>query len=140
MSNNSNQKRMTREVKKNVKHTVKSKTNHKDVKKLKKQNKSRIVFLLFTVVIFVVILISTVFNDVLQIYRNRKETEELNNKYVELLEEEASLNSEVIKLQDPSYVERYAREKYLYTKEGEKILTIIENPNQKKQVEEEENK
>ena len=33
------------------------------------------------------------------------------------------------KLQDPEYQARYAREKYLYTKEGEKILTIIEKSN-----------
>lgn len=125
---------------KNTNKDLKSKNSfaskNKFVKKAKKQEKSRIIFLLFTVVIFIVILISTVFNDVMQIMRNKKEIQELSEKYVELLDEEASLNSEVIKLQDRNYVERYAREKYLYTKEGEKILTIIENPSQKKAISE----
>ena len=87
----------------------------------------QLVFLLFAVVIFLVILVSTVFNDVVQIYSNRRKTAELETRYNELLEEEVSLTSEVSKLQDPDYQARYAREKYLYTKEGEKILTIIDN-------------
>lgn len=106
-------------------------TSTKKVKaNTKKNDKNRIAFLLVSVVLFLVILVSTVFNDVMQIYNNKKETESLGTRYKELLEEEASLNSEVIKLQDPEYVARYAREKYLYTLDGEKILTIIDS-NQK---------
>ena len=89
----------------------------------------QLIFLLFAVVIFLVILVSTIFNDVVQIYSNKKQTADLETRYNELLEEEASLASEVGKLQDPEYQARYAREKYLYTKEGEKILTIIEKNN-----------
>ena len=82
--------------------------------------------LLVFVALFMLILIGTVFNDWTTIKENVKETEELNAKYQTLLEEEASLNSEVIKLQDPEYVARYAREKYMYTKNGEKILKIVD--------------
>lgn len=96
-------------------------------KKKKNKHNSYICFLLFAVVLFIVALISTVFSDVMQIRSNKKETESLKVKYDELLEEEASLNSEVVKLQDPEYVARYAREKFLYTKDGEKILRIIES-------------
>ena len=104
-------------------------TKNSNVKPRNKSQWKELVFLLFAVVIFLVILVSTVFNDVVQIYNNKKQTEQLEVRYNELLEEEASLNSEVIKLQDPDYQARYAREKYLYTKDGEKILTIIENDN-----------
>ena len=100
-------------------------------KKSVKNSKNRIGFLLFSVVIFIVILISTVFNDVVQIYNNKKNTKELKEKYEILLEEEDSLNNEVIKLQDPEYVDRYAREKYLYTLDGEKILMIIDDEEDK---------
>ena len=92
----------------------------------RKKDKKRIILLFFVLIIFVVILISTIFNDAVQIYNNRKQTNELSTYYNELLEEEASLNSEVVKLQDPEYIARYAREKYLYTKDREKILTIVE--------------
>ena len=36
------------------------------------------------------------------------------------------LESDVIKLQDPDYVAKYAREKYLYSKDGELIIKIID--------------
>ncbi len=96
------------------------------VKKNVNQEKSHIGFLLFFVVVFIVILIGTVFNDWVQIYENNKLNDDLNTYYGELQEEEASLNSEVAKLQDPDYLSRYARERYGYTKDGEKILTIVD--------------
>ena len=104
---------------------TKGKTFHKKYRSEWKH----LIFLLFAVIVFLVILVSTIFNDVVQIYNNKKQTADLEVKYNELLEEEASLSSEVGKLQDPEYQARYAREKYLYTKEGEKILTIIEKSN-----------
>ena len=39
-------------------------------------------------------------------------------------EKEEVLKSDATKLQDPDYVARYAREKYLYSKDGEIILQI----------------
>lgn len=98
----------------------------KKKKQVVKDSHGRIVFLLVAVVIFIIVLISTVFSDWLQIIENKEQTTKLSNKYVLLKEEAASLNSEVIKLQDPEYIARYAREKYLYTKDGEKILKIID--------------
>lgn len=109
----------------------KSAKNAKNTKKVKDNDNSRIVFLMFSVVIFIVILISTIFSDLQQIAYNKEQTELLKIKYTELLEEEASLSSEAIKLQDPDYLARRAREKYLYTKDGEKILTIIEKEEDK---------
>lgn len=95
-------------------------------KKSKNADSKRIVFLLCSVILFVVILISTVFGDWTKIASNKKTIKELQAHYIELQEEEASLNSEVIKLQDADYVARYAREKYMYTKEGETILKIVD--------------
>lgn len=117
----------------------KGKLNNKVVKKSNmKPKKGYIAFLMMAVVMFVIILISTVFSDIVQIYNNEKESKILEKRRTDLLEEEASLNSEVIKLQDPDYIARYAREKYLYTKDGEKILTIIDGSevNNKSSVEE----
>ena len=96
----------------------------KEIEKLKSDVSVRSLFIF--AILFILILIGTVFNDWTLIKENIKATEELNERYQSLLEEEASLNSEVIKLQDPEYVARYAREKYMYTKDGEKILKIID--------------
>lgn len=103
----------------------KMKNSNVIVKVPKKKEKSQVTFLLLFLIIFVVILVGTVFNNVVEIYENKKATEEYNIYYEKLLEEEASLNSEVVKLQDPDYVARYARERYGFTKDGEKILTIV---------------
>ena len=97
-----------------------------DVNKNIKAEKKQTTFLLLFLIVFVVIFVGTVFGNCMQIYENRRATEEYNEYYNRLLEEEASLNSEVIKLQDPDYVARYARERYGYSKDGEKILTLVD--------------
>ena len=43
---------------------------------------------------------------------------------MEKLEEEDILNDEISKLQDPEYLAKYAREKYLYSKDDEIIIKI----------------
>ena len=47
-------------------------------------------------------------------------------KLEKLKDKEDELNNTVTKLQDPDYVARYAREKYLYSKDGEIIIRIPE--------------
>ena len=64
------------------------------------------------------------FSDWSQILENKREVKVLSEEYKELQEAESSLESEVTKLQDPEYIARYAREKFLYSKEGEIILRI----------------
>ena len=51
-----------------------------------------------------------------------KEKEELENRIASLVEEEKKLESDIQKLEDPTYIARYAREKYLYSKDGELII------------------
>lgn len=58
------------------------------------------------------------------IYTNIKEKKKLDKEYEEKLEREEILNSEIQKLQDDEYIARYAREKYLYSKDGEIIIKI----------------
>ena len=109
--------------------------NNVKKKNIAKKDCSRIGFLLFIVVMFLVILVSTVFGDLQQIIYNKEQTKVLSSKYTGFLEEEASLNSEVNKLQDADYIERYAREKYMYTLDGEKILIIIDDEKNKQKEE-----
>ncbi|CDF11814.1 unknown [Mycoplasma sp. CAG:776] len=54
--------------------------------------------------------------------KNNQEITILQNSYEELLDTEEALKAEVQKLQDPDYVERYAKEKFLYTKDDEIII------------------
>lgn len=98
----------------------------KSKKSTVKKKDNTIKYLITFIVLFSIVLIATVYSDIRSITQNVSETKEYNKLYGELLEEEASLNSEVIKLQDPEYVARYAREKFMYTKDGELILKIVD--------------
>lgn len=53
--------------------------------------------------------------------RNRKFLEE---HLIMLEEEEYELNKQVKRLQDPEYVARYARENFLYSRDGEILIKI----------------
>lgn len=50
--------------------------------------------------------------------------DKLEATYNEKLSEEETLKDEINKLQDPEYMARYAREKYLYSKKNEIIIKI----------------
>ena len=81
---------------------------------------------LVTLVFLVVggILLKSIVQTSIQIYDKRKEKKEFTQMLENLKEKEDELNSTVTKLQNPDYVARYAREKYLYSKDGEIIIRI----------------
>ena len=106
-------------------------------KRKKNSNRYRYLIPIFSCFILVIALISTIINDWIQVVRNRDEIKEVNVKYEELKEEEASLIVEVSKLKDPDYIARYAREKYMYSKNGEIILRMIDPEKDKKNTVEE---
>ncbi len=58
------------------------------------------------------------------IYQLEKQKKELEKSYAELQEHADELKLEINKLQDPEYLAQYARENYLYSKEGELIIKI----------------
>jgi len=94
--------------------------------KISKKSKRRLIFLTMLFFCAVISLISAVFGDWSQIMANTKESKALREQYESLLKSEESLESEVAKLQDPEYIARYAREKYLYSKKGEFIIKLPE--------------
>ncbi len=94
------------------------------MKKATKKDKRRIFILIVILIPLSVLFVSNMFKYWSQIYKNVKDKKELEITYQEILEREDELKSEIIKLQDPDYVARYAREKYLYSKDGEIIIKI----------------
>ena len=52
------------------------------------------------------------------------EMDSLNDELVKLDEEKKVLEADIQKLKDPTYIARYAREKYLYSKDGELIIRL----------------
>ncbi len=96
--------------------------------KKKKAKKSTLRFLVFGIACIVLsctasLSISRLWSE---IYQKYKEKNELEQKLVELKSEEKELKVDVEKMQDPEYIARYLREKYLYSKDGEYIIRIPE--------------
>lgn len=77
--------------------------------------------LCLTVNFFVITYIVNVFKDVVEL---KKEKEELAVTLDDLKEKEKVLKSEVNKLQEPDYIAKYAREKFMYSGDGEYIIRI----------------
>jgi cell division protein DivIC len=96
-------------------------------KKGLKQAKKRLLLEILVFLVLLAFLSFSMFKVWLQIIDNKSNIVSLNEKYEKLLEEEKALKSDVNKLQDPDYVARYAREKYLYTRDGELIIRMPES-------------
>ena len=61
-----------------------------------------------------------------KIYDKYQEKGALEEEIIALKEKEEQLKVEVDRLEDPDYVARFAREKYMYSKDGEIILRLPE--------------
>lgn len=89
-----------------------------------KKDKRRITLLIMIMIPLLVLFVSRMFSYWSVIITNINEKKELETKYKEILEKEDLLKSEINKLQDKEYVARYAREKLLYSKDGEIIIKM----------------
>ena len=89
-----------------------------------KKEAKRLVIISTAIIILIVSLVSSVSKDWTKILENNRKIAELSNEYEQLLSDEEKLKSEVTKLQDADYVARYAKEKYLYSSDGETIIRM----------------
>jgi cell division protein DivIC len=96
------------------------------MRRMSPKTKFRVTFLVIGFIISIVLFASSTFSYISQIIKNNNETKKLEVTYNEKLTEEENLKSEISKLQDPEYMARYAREKYLYSKDDEIIIKIEE--------------
>ena len=96
------------------------------MKKISNKAKFRVIFLTLGCIITSVVFVSTLVSLALQIKKTKDEIKELTVSYSDKLEEEENLKEEITRLQDPQYMAKYAREKYLYSKDNEIILKIEE--------------
>lgn len=94
-----------------------------EIRKSKKERR-RMFLISFLIIALSAFLIKSVFSDWVQIMNNNKQIHTLTSQKKQLLDDEASLKSEVTKLENPEYVARYAREKYLYSMPDEIIIRV----------------
>lgn len=67
----------------------------------------------------------------MNISKLKEEQKQLKQELTELKDDAEDLSTVIQKLKDPDYVARYARENYLYSKNGEYIIKIEEKPEKK---------
>ena len=72
----------------------------------------------------IMVLVITIGRYWIDIIDKYQENERLTKELATLKEKELELKIDVEKLQDPEYLERYAREKYLFTKDGEIVIKL----------------
>ncbi|MDD6272562.1 MAG: septum formation initiator family protein [bacterium] len=94
--------------------------------KIGQKTKFRVTFLLLGFIISSVFFVSQFFSYITQIMKTKQEIYDLEVAYNDKLHEEEVLNDEISKLEDPEYLAKYAREKYLYSKKDEIIIKIEE--------------
>ena len=98
--------------------------NGVNMKKMSQKTKFRVTFYTIGLIISIVLFTSSCVYYISQIVKNNNEMNKLEATYNEKLSEEETLKDEINKLQDPEYMARYAREKYLYSKKNEIIIKI----------------
>lgn len=83
-------------------------------------------FIIISIVYLILgfLLVETVVKTSIELYTKSKEKREFKEELSILKEKEEELKGQVNKLEDPDYIARYAREKYLYSKDGEIIIRI----------------
>ena len=92
-------------------------------KKKRRSKKKMFLLCTFSIIMIFVTCLST-FKYWVEIYDKYQENKKLDTELKKLKKKEAALKADVNKMQDADYIARYAREKYLYSKEGEFILNI----------------
>ena len=90
----------------------------------RKQVTRKIIFVFLIYVVLGVLLLDSLVKTSYQLYTKNKEKKKFQEELEVLKDTEDELKGQVNKLQDPDYIARYAREKYLYSKDGEIIIRI----------------
>ncbi len=93
-------------------------------KKISKQTKRRLTLFMLSTLFTLSVLFVNVWKIASQVIEKNAEALFLKGEIKRLEDEEAYLKVEVEKFNDPDYVARYARERYLYSKDGEFTIRI----------------
>lgn len=94
---------------------------------VKKKRISSKIRIFFSLIVFVSVLSLLSFNFYQNIYQVKKlhdREKDLNKELTVLNEQGEVLESDIKRLNDPDYIAKYVREKYLYSKEGELIIRM----------------
>lgn len=109
-------------------------------KKITKASKTRLLVFGTLSCLAIGSLFASIVNYSYSIAKLEKQKAFLENKLLSLKEEEQELKTEIQKLKDPEYIARYARENYLYSKNGEYIIKIEKEKTKEEEFEDDSDK
>ncbi len=69
-------------------------------------------------------LLLTLFNSMMMVYQHQDEITILKKEKAAVVKEKKALENEIDLLNDEDYVTRYARENYVFTRDGEQVSII----------------
>ena len=95
-------------------------------RRITKASKRRLTIFGTLSLIAIIYFVFSLFYNIYTIYDLSKEKDRLEKKYISLQEQAEDLKIDIEKLNDPDYLANYARENYLYSKEGEYVLQLKE--------------
>ena len=101
-------------------------------KKVSKKAKRRLIVFGPIAIFIIVYCAFTLVTTGMDLYKLKSEEKELTEKFSTLKSDASDLKTEITKLQDKDYVARYARENYLYTKNGEYVIKTEEKTKEEK--------
>lgn len=93
-------------------------------KKVTKASKRRLLLFGSMSIIVIIYFLVSLFTYIVDIYNLKREESKLMQDLIELQGEEKELDTQIDMLKDDDYLARYARENYLYSKDGEIVLKI----------------
>ncbi len=103
-------------------------------KRVSKKTKMRLMILGPLAFFIIGYCLFTLVTTTINLYNLRREEKELNEQLTNLQADAKSLKTEINKLQDKEYIARYARENYLYTKNGEYVIKLDDDGKKIKEV------
>lgn len=96
-------------------------------RRITKASKRRLAVFGTLSIVFIIFFAFSLLYNLYTIYDLTSEKHKLETFYVELQEEADKLKIDIEKLNDPEYLAKYAREKFLYSKDGEYIIQMSED-------------
>ncbi len=94
------------------------------MKRKTRKERKRLIAITIVMLVLLTFLCSSNYNNICNIMKNRKEAIILKTEYDKLKKENKALKTEIAKMQDPGYIARYAKEKYLYSSDNEIIIRV----------------
>lgn len=89
-----------------------------------KKTKRRMVIFAPIAAVMIIYFVMSSTNYIINIIALNQQQKELEMELATLKENELDLKNEIEKLKDPDYIARFARENYLYSKNGEYIIKL----------------